>query len=226
MLPSEKRRGVFALLAAGAAAVLLLSLLPSGASADVGISSVSRHGGKPGDAVKLTLSCGFCFPPCEGPKGQRHPAGYDHGPCMLGTKREPPRWFGISLIPLARAKSPVDCAAGRCPPRAPRPPRRSPYRFLGQATPPPGGNNPENGDIPRYSVDFEIPELAPGLYAYVIWCDVCLRGSEEHSFRSRLRSCGGSWSGNRTVQAPSSGQQAFKGRLRAPAARYRHPRRP
>jgi hypothetical protein len=169
-----------ALLAAAAAAavVLLFAVLAGNATAAVGISSVSRHGGEAGDAVKLTLACGFCFPPCEGPKGQRHPAGYDHGPCMMGTKEDPPQSFGISLVPLARAKSPADCGAGRCPPRSPRPPRRAPYRFLGEATPPPGGNNPEHGDAPRYILDFEIPELAPGSYAYVIWCDVCLRGSE------------------------------------------------
>jgi hypothetical protein len=148
------------------------------ARADVGVMSTSRQAGAPGDTVKVTLGCGFCFPPCEGPKGERHPAGFDHGPCMLGTHgTPPPESFGLSLVPLAKAPNPHRCGPNAlCPPRTLGPPSHGPYRYLGLATPPPGGNNPEHGAVPRYILEFDIPHLAPGSYSYVIWCDACQRG--------------------------------------------------
>jgi hypothetical protein len=165
-----------AFLAAGAVTVLC-ALAASSASAAVGVEKVSRHGAEPGDEVTLTLSCGFCFPPCKGPKGDRHPEGFDHGPCMLDTKAEPPPSFGISIVPLSKAPEPHECGTGAvCSPDTPAPPRRGPYVLLGLAVPPPGGNNPEHGDPPRYLLDFTVPDLRPGAYAYVIWCDACLKG--------------------------------------------------
>jgi hypothetical protein len=56
------------------------------------------------------------------------------------------------------------------------PPSKPPFRYLGLATPPPGGNNPEHGAVPRYILEFKIPHLAPGTYTYAIWCDACGRG--------------------------------------------------
>lgn len=163
---------------AGAGLCLLLADPASGA---VGVEAASRHAGPPGAEVRLTLACGFCFPPCKGPKGERHPEGFEKGPCMLGTDRPPPDSFGISLLPqeravrlLARAIA-CDRRRLRCP-KAPRPPRGRGYRFLGEAVPPPGGNNPEHGDPPRYLLSFQIPHLPAGEYSYVIWCDVCLDG--------------------------------------------------
>jgi hypothetical protein len=177
------------LLALSAIAVVC-ALMASSASAAVGVEKVSRHGGEPGDEVALTLSCGFCFPPCKGPKGDRHPEGFDHGPCMLGTEAEPPPSFGVSLVPLSEAPEPHKCGPRAvCSPVAPVPPRRDPYAFLGLAVPPAAGNNPEHGDPPRYLLDFTIPDLRPGAYAYVIWCDACLagkRGSLIASPASRL----------------------------------------
>jgi hypothetical protein len=171
----QRRTG--ALLAAFAIAAVLGALLASGASAAVGVEKVSRHGGRAGDEVTLTLACGFCFPPCKGPKGDRHPEGFDHGPCMLDTDKEPPRSFGVSLVPMSEAPDPSRCGHRPfCPPPTVGPPRRSPYAFLGFAVPPPGGNNPEHGDPPRYILQFEIPKLRPGAYSYVIWCDACLKG--------------------------------------------------
>jgi hypothetical protein len=156
---------------------ILLALAASSAPAAVGIEKVSRHGGEPGAEVKLTLACGFCFPPCEGPKGHRHPEGFDHGPCMLDTKKRPPASFGVSLVPRSKAPKPHRCGPNAlCSPAAPAPPRRAPFSFLGDAVPPPGGNNPEHGEVPRYILHFEIPALPPGSYAYVIWCDACLKG--------------------------------------------------
>ncbi len=166
-----------AILGVGVVAVALCALAVSSASAAVGVEKVSRHGGGPGDEVTLTLACGFCFPPCEGPKGERHPRGFDHGPCMLGTKADPPASFGISLVPLSSAPQPRRCGPRAvCSPDSAAPPRRSPYTFLGLAVPPPGGNNPEHGNPPRYLLHFTIPSLDPGAYAYVIWCDACLGG--------------------------------------------------
>ena len=180
-----------AFLAVGAVVVVLCALAASGASAAVGVEKVSRGGGEPGDEVTLTLACGFCFPPCKGPKGHRHPEGFDHGPCMLGTKgAEPPPSFGISLVPLSKAPQPYRCAPrALCSPGTLAPPNRSPYTYLGLAVPPPGGNNPEHGDPPRYLLNFTIPNLPAGAYAYVIWCDSCMegkRGSLISSPTSRL----------------------------------------
>ncbi|MBS1677867.1 MAG: hypothetical protein JST08_10825 [Actinobacteria bacterium] len=173
------RRRIRTLLLATTEAALLASVtLAGGAHAAVGIESASRHAGAPGSSVTLTLGCGFCFPPCVGPKGQRHPKGFEHGPCMLGTKEDPPAWFGISLLPRDRALALADCGEqGICPPREPLgPPRRAPYTYLGRAVPPPGGNDPGSGDPPRYRVGFTVPDLRPGAYAYAIWCDACAHG--------------------------------------------------
>jgi len=150
------------------------------ARADVGVEKVSRLAGAPGDPVILTLGCGFCFPPCQGPKGHRHPEGYRRkGPSMLGPKADPPRSFGISLVPVAKISKPNGCGPNSlCPSQARRPPRQHPFTFLGLATPPPGGNNPEHGGAPRYLLDFDIPDLRPGLYVYVIYCGVCVKGRE------------------------------------------------
>jgi hypothetical protein len=160
------------------AAVALAALAAGSARADVGVMSVSRGGGGAGDEITVTLGCGFCFPPCMGPKGKRHPAGFERGPCMLGTDgAEPPRSFGISLVPLDKAPRPHPCGpGGLCMPAVSAAPRRAPYRYLGQAVPPARGNNPEGGDVPKYSLDFKVSHLAPGLYTYVIYCDVCLKG--------------------------------------------------
>ncbi|HVY95485.1 MAG TPA: hypothetical protein VHA54_00865 [Solirubrobacterales bacterium] len=161
-----------------AAVGLFAALAASTAAAAVGVEGASRRGGSPGEEVRLTLGCGFCFPPCVGPKGERHPEGFDHGPCMLGTHRPPPRSFGVSLVPLAKAPRPHPCGPNAlCEPVYPGPPRRQPFTYLGLAVPPPGGNNPEHGDPPRYRLSFAIPDLPPGPYAYAIWCDSCQPGA-------------------------------------------------
>ena len=173
---------IFATVAAAAAAAAACLLLAGSAASDVGVERVDRHAGRPGDDVHLTIGCGFCFPPCKGPKGERHPEGFAKGPCMLGTDGvAPPASFGVSLVSRARAerllRRSMTCGPhpSRCPTSA-RPPRGHGYRYLGEAVPPPGGNNPEHGDPPRYLLDFEIPDLAPGQYSYVIWCDACREG--------------------------------------------------
>ncbi len=165
-------------LCVGALVSTALASAPA-ARAAVGVEKVSRSAGAPGDPVILTLGCGFCFPPCKGPKGHRRPEGYRNGPCMLGTKAGPPASFGISLVPVAKISKPNGCGPNSlCPSQARRPPRQHPFTFLGLATPPPGGNNPEHGSAPRYLLDFDIPDLRPGLYAYVIYCGVCVKGKD------------------------------------------------
>ena len=97
---------------------------------------------------------------------------------MLGTDGQaPPASFGVSLVSRQRAERLLACNIGQgsCP-TPERPPRGHGYRYLGEALPPPGGNNPEHGDPPRYRLSFEIPRLAPGQYSYVIWCDACVEG--------------------------------------------------
>lgn len=151
-------------------------LLPAPARADVGIEAVSRSSASPGERVTVRLGCGFCYPPCRGPKGERHPEGFQRGPCMLDTKAKPPRSFGISIVPAGRAPESKPCERGAlCPPRADRPPHLPPFTFLGQALPPPGGNDPEDG-VPRYLLRFEVPDLRPGRYAFLIYCGACLPG--------------------------------------------------
>jgi hypothetical protein len=165
------------LLLVATATVLIAAPAPSGAAAAVGVEKVSRLGAAPGETVKLTLGCGFCYPPCEGPKGERHPKGFERGPCMLGTDAEPPVSFGVSLVPRSKAAALVSCGRrALCPPTTVAPPRRHPYSLLGYAVPPPGGNNPESGDPPRYLLRFQTPALPAGDYAYVIWCDACAKG--------------------------------------------------
>src|SRR5882757_5001151 len=177
MSMAAARRDLAIALAMLTVIVGLLVLGRDSAAADVGVEKASRHAGRPGQEVRLTLACGFCFPPCKGPKGHRHPEGFEKGPCILGTHDEPPASFGISLVSRSRAERLVSCQAhgGRCPTPT-GPPRRHGYRFLGEAVPPPGGNNPEHGDPPRYLLSFQIPRLAAGEYSFVIWCDVCLGG--------------------------------------------------
>jgi hypothetical protein len=160
--------------------------------------------------VTLTLGCGFCYPPCKGPKGDRHPEGFDHGPCMLGTKAEPPASFGVSLVPLSKAPEPRQCGPRAvCSPNTLAPPRHAPYAFLGLAVPPPAGNNPEHGDPPRYLLHFTIPSLPSASYAYVIWCDACLRGK-----RGSLLSVSASRLWRLSVHR-SGGGRALQGQLSA-----------
>lgn len=154
----------------GLASAALLLLFVAPAQSDVGVEKTSRHGGEPGTAVTVTLGCGFCFPPCKGEPGHRKPL-----PCMLGTREDPPESFPISLVPLSKAPEPHRCGPNALrPPQSKAPPARAPYTYLGEAMA--MAREQTGKSIPRYSLDFEVPDLRPGLYTYVIWCDVCNRG--------------------------------------------------
>jgi hypothetical protein len=155
------------------AAVLFGLLMATPAGAAVGIEKTSRLAGAPGAQVRLTLGCGFCYPPCKGPRGHREPS-----PCMLGTKARPPASFGISLVPVEQAPWPHRCGPRAfCSPQVAGPPRRSPFRYLGEAA---ALNDvtQETGrvPVPRYVLDFTIPDLRPGTYTYLIYCAVCGEG--------------------------------------------------
>jgi hypothetical protein len=170
------RPGRASVLGTAALVGVLFALVATQARADVGVEGASRHGGEPGTTVTLTIDCGFCFPPCVGPKGERHPEGFDDGPCMLGPRKEPPTSFEVSIVPRAMAPQLGECGTGPvCTPSTLGPPRRAPWSFLGRAVPPPGGNDPSDGG-PRYLLSFEIPDLRPGSYVYEIWCGACVKG--------------------------------------------------
>ncbi len=171
MSASAWRKLAAMLLAVGLfAAVAALGAEPAGAA--VGVEKVSRLAGAPGDPVDLTLACGFCFPPCHGAPGHRNV------PCMLDTKAQPPKEFQISLVPIEKAPKVHRCGPNAvCPPQPRGAPRSAPYTYLGRATPPAEDGSSAAGDnVPRYLLHFEVPSLRPGVYTYVIFCDVCVRG--------------------------------------------------
>jgi hypothetical protein len=165
-------RSLPALVAAGLlASLVVLTAEPAGGA--VGVEKVSRVAGAPGDPVELTLGCGFCFPPCKGAPGHRNV------PCMLGTKAQPPEAFPVSLVPVEKAPKLHRCGPNAvCPPTPQGAPRRAPFTYLGEATPPAGADPSEPHYVPRYLFDFEIPRLRPGIYTYVIFCDVCAPGKD------------------------------------------------
>ena len=153
-----------------AAALLSCTLLIATAQADVGVERVSRSAGVPGDAVKLTLGCGFCHPPCRSAMSARR------GPCMP-SKKAPPASFPVSLVPIEKAPKPHRCGPNAlCSPQTRRPPSRYPFTLLGRATPPRHGDgkeHPKDDRVPRYLLSFTIPQVRPGVYTFVIYCDAC-----------------------------------------------------
>jgi hypothetical protein len=173
-----RRRDLVIVSALVAAIVGVLIFGAVSAKGDVGLVSASRDAGHPDTVVRLRVDCGFCFPPCRGPRGHRHPAGFAKGPCMLDGGKEVPRSFAVSLLPQDRAEDLLSCEIHhhRSCPRPKAAPRHRPFTYLGDALPPPGGNNPESGDLPRYLLRFRIPHLPAGEYSYVLWCDACIAG--------------------------------------------------
>ena len=164
-------RKLSATLLAAALLVTVAAARTEPASAAVGVEKVSRLTGAPGDSVHLTLACGFCFPPCDGA------SGHQSGSCMPG-KAEPPEAFPVSLVPIGKAPKLHRCGPNAvCPPQPRGAPRRDPYVYLGRAAPPADGSNSDGRNVPRYLLDFDIPDLRPGIYTYVVFCDVCARGT-------------------------------------------------
>jgi hypothetical protein len=160
--------------AASVAATLLVAALfvgAQGASADIGIESVNRTSGAPGDQVDLRIYCGGCLP-----KKVRLP---------------------ISLLPVGDAPARHPCRGTSCKPRAPAPPTTAPYVPVGTAVPLHGGaplagrlgleipdsvRRRGSSAIRRWIAStnrlrFQIPDVEPGLYTYVIFC--CGTAAEE-----------------------------------------------
>jgi hypothetical protein len=82
------------------------------------------------------------------------------GGCPRGGLRLP-----VSLVPVESAPRPRPCRENAlCRPTARRPPRDPPFRFLGRT-----------GKDSR--LRFAAPDLGPGRYAFVIYCEPCSRGS-------------------------------------------------
>jgi hypothetical protein len=158
--------------------VVAVLLLGGSAAADVGIEAVSPAEGAPGDRVTVRVGCGFCYPPCEGPKGERHPPGREHGACIPGTRTEPPDHFPISLLPIGSVPRVLACQApAACPAvKTSRLPERPPFTYIGAAVRRTKAPN-SGGDIPHYLLRFRIPDLKEGVYAYVLYCGACWQGA-------------------------------------------------
>lgn len=179
--------------AIAALALFALSLAAaSPAPADVGVVSAKPATGASGDRVELTLGCGFCFPPCVGEPGDRHPPGEQHGVCMPGDHGAPPASFKIWLTPLGHSLRPYRCRSGHsCEAGSSRPPHLPSFVYLGRALPVPAGGAQARA-VPRYRLGFGVPEAKPGRYKYVVFCDACVdgpRGSliEDRTAAGRLR---------------------------------------
>jgi hypothetical protein len=72
----------------------------------------------------------------------------------------------VSVVRAARAPEPEPCGENvLCTPGAPDPPRLPPFRFLGRT----GGNANSH-------LRFAIPDVKPGTYAFVVFCEPCRRG--------------------------------------------------
>jgi len=188
--------------ASSAAAFALLVALIGGqpASADIGIQSVDRITGSPGQPVQLLLYCGGCLP---------------------DRVRLP-----VSLLPVGGSPDRHPCRGTSCASRAPAPPTSAPYVPVGLASPLRGGEGTAQrlglrvpDSVERRGADavrdwvasvnglrFRIPDAEPGLYTYVIYC--CLTG--------RGRSRGGnlighpnrrvSWNRDRLAYAREQGE--------------------
>ncbi len=163
-----------------AVAVLTLAAQPAGA--DVGIVKVSPPAGVAGDAVEVTVGCGFCFPPCsETPRAT-------NVTCMPSRRARPPETysFPILLVPHRVRLAPHRCTVvnhrtkqrveGLCAPVSVGLPRRRPFIYLGRALPASSRDDlQQSGAFPRYRLRFRIPTVEPGLYELVI-CEGCDRG--------------------------------------------------
>jgi len=177
-------------LVAAFAALTLLFAIAAPAQADVGFVSSSRKAAAPGDRVDLTIGCGFCFPPCVGALGHRHPPGDSNGGCMP-RKGRPPASFSVWLTPQKHSLDRYTCDSGEY--RGPcqsgsRPPRLPSFIFLGRATP--DGVVEKPHDFPSYRLAVDVPDVPPGLYKYVAFCDACYDGPQGSLIDDRTNAAG------------------------------------
>jgi hypothetical protein len=120
--------------------------LASSAKADVAVKRVSPADGVPGLVSDLWVFCGGCSP------GLR---------------------LGVSLVPVEHAPTRTwDAQLGAYTrPASLAPPRQSPYVFLGWTDASRGSALTE-----RRHLRFRIPNVEPGTYAFVIYCEPCTGG--------------------------------------------------
>ena len=179
------------------AAVTLLLAVASPVQADVGFESSTIRAGEPGDRVEVTIACGFCFPPCVGEPGRKHPPGNPTGTCMLGDEGGPPAFFQVWVTPVGNSLDPYTCGPGEWPPGTPpegpcrsgsRPPHLPSFIYLGRAAP--TSQAWDSGEFPRYRIIFGVPETRPGLYKYVLFCDSCIDGPRGSLVDDRGRAAG------------------------------------
>jgi hypothetical protein len=165
-MPLRSLRARHYLVAAGLL-VLALLLVPQRAQADVGIESIKPSAGTAGDAVEVTVGCGFCFPPCSASARARAAT------CMPSQHALPPGKysFPILLVPINRRLAPRRCGADAlCGPTSVGVPRRPPFTYLGRASPASSRSDLEQPrGIPRYRLRFHIPAVKPGVYQLVIY---------------------------------------------------------
>jgi hypothetical protein len=117
------------------------------AAADVGVDSVSPHAAGPGDTVTLRIYCGGCTPGMS---------------------------FPISLVPAAERPRPEPCGShALCTPASSGAPTDPPFISLGRSDP--ASRHASRGCC-LSGLRFEVPEVEPGRYAFVIYCAACHAG--------------------------------------------------
>ena len=133
------------------------------ARADIGIESVSRTSGFPGEPVDLLVACGGCLPRTVRLPVSLLPAGSAPGR-RSPTAREPPG--NAPYVPLGNA---VPLHGGA----------RIASR-LGLAIPDAvarrGAGAVREWVTSINRLRFRIPDAEPGLYTYVVYCEGCQRG--------------------------------------------------
>ena len=135
-------------------ALLLALLAVAPAKGDVGVAGVTPRVGEPGEAIEVSIGCGWC-------------AG-----SSIGGRRRPPAAFPVSLVPAARAPKPHPCMGGKalCGPFAAGPPRHRPFAYLGKANAQFDLDHPPyDPRAANYRLRFRIPRLRPGPYAFVTY---------------------------------------------------------
>jgi hypothetical protein len=158
-----------------AIALLAALALPPAAQADIGFTEASRTEAAPGEQVRVTVECGFCYPTCVGRPGDRHPPGDPAGVCMLrGRGERPPGGFPIWLTAGDRFLGPYRCGPEMlCPAESARPPRLPEFTYLGRAE---LRSAASPNVLSRYVLRFRVPDVRPGPYNYVLFCESCVEG--------------------------------------------------
>lgn len=147
---NRRRRLLVAAYRSALGSVLVGLLLAAPSAADVGVVGLNPAVAKPGERVELRVGCGSCPPGAS---------------------------FPISLVPLAQAPRSHSCRRNvLCIPAATEPPHVRPFVLLGHtgggdalfSTPHPVGSESH--------LRFLTPDVAPGRYAFVIFCATCYQG--------------------------------------------------